>query len=84
MYYYDVFCYKISENIVDYSLKDNRAISHIKEYYQRFKKSTLHTEDYLSLVVRLNIDIIEFLAYIHLSEVIGSLEFGNQFKNQRE
>lgn len=65
-------------------MKDNRAIGHIKEYYQRFKKSTVHTEGYLSLVARLNVNIIEFPANIHLSEVIGSLEFGDQFKNQRE
>ena len=41
----------------------------------------VYTKGYLSLITRLDVDIIEFSANIYLSKVIGFLGFDDQFKN---
>jgi len=50
-------------------------MSHIKEYYQRFKKTMVSMEDCVLLIFKLDADIVEFLVYIQLNKVLGTLEF---------
>ena len=33
IYYHDIFCYKIPEDIVHHGLEDGRIVSHTEEYY---------------------------------------------------
>ena len=50
VYNYDSFRYEVIENIIYHSLEGGQIISHIKEYYQNFKKSTIQNAIfYLSL-----------------------------------
>ena len=42
--YYNFFSYKILKNIIHYSLEYNRTINYTKKHYQKFKKTTVHTE----------------------------------------
>jgi len=72
------------EDIIYHSLKDSRTISHTKEHYQRFKEFMVHVKDSFSLITRLDSDIVKFLANVQLSEVVGLLELGDQFEDQRE
>jgi len=45
-------------------LEDSRAIGHIKEYYQEFEKFMVYIEGNLSLIIRLDPDIIKSLTDI--------------------
>ena len=42
----------------------------------------LLTEDGLLLITRLNINIVEYITYIKLSEVLDILEFHDKLKDQ--
>jgi len=44
----------------------------------------VHVKDSFSLITRLDSDIVKFLANVQLSEVVGLLELGDQFEDQRE
>ena len=73
--YHDIFHYEVLKNIVYHSLEGGRIVSHIKEYYSRFKKATDYVESYFSLVTRLDVDIVKVLVYVQLSKVLGTLKF---------
>ena len=59
IHYYNIFCYKILEDIIYHNLKDGRTICHIEEYYQGFKKFAVCTEGSLLLITKLDADIID-------------------------
>jgi len=63
-------------------LEGSEAICHAKEYYQKFKETTICMEGYFSLITRLNTDIVKALVYVWLSEVLHTSELSNQFKDQ--
>ena len=44
----------------------------------------VYTESCLLLIIEFYIDIVEFLAYIQLSEVLGTLKFSKKLRDQQE
>ena len=81
---HNVFCYKVSEDIVYYCLEHNWTISHIKEYYQWFKQSIVSIENYLPFVSRLDMHIVETPTDVKLGEILNSAKLQDKFRDQKE
>jgi len=65
-------------------LEGSRTVSHTKKHHKWFKKSAVNTKDSLSLITRLDVNIIRSPTYVQLGEVLHTLEFCNKLGDQRE
>lgn len=74
IHYYNIFYNKIPKDIIYYSLECDKTICYVK-------KSVVCTKGYLLLIIRLDMNIVEFLTDIQLSEVLKDLQ---SYTNQRK
>jgi len=65
-------------------LEGGGTVSHTKEHLKWFKKSTVNTKGSLSLITRLDVNIIKFPTYVQLGEILHTLEFCDKLGDQRE
>jgi len=63
-------------------LEYSKTVSHVKEHYQRFKKTAVSAEGSFPLIPRLDVDIVESPAYISFCKVLEILEFGDYLRDQ--
>ena len=82
VYYYDLFSYEGSEDVVHHSLEDSGTIGYSKEHHKRFKETMISTEGRFSFISRLDTYIIETLADVKFCEVLGSAELENKFRDE--
>jgi len=47
-------------------LECGRAVCHTEKHYKRFKRTVVSAKDNLSLIIRLDADIVELPVYIQL------------------
>jgi len=72
------------EDLIHHGLEGGRAVSHSKEYHERFEEAIVGMEGCLSFVPGLDVYIIEAPADVEFCEVPGSTELGDEFGDERE
>ena len=82
VYYYDLFSYEGSENVVHHSLRGSRAVGHSKEHHEGFKEAVIGVEGYLPFISRLDAYIVETPLDIKFYEVLGFAELEDKFRDE--
>jgi len=65
-------------------LEGSGTVGHSKEHHERFKETMISAEDHLLFISGLDMHIVETLADIKFCEVLGSMELGDKFGDERE
>jgi len=84
VHYDNPFCYDGSEDVIHHSLKGSGAVGHSKEHYERFKEASVSAKGRFPLISRLDAYIIETPADIQFGKVLGSVELGDEFRDEGE
>ena len=84
VHYHDPFGYEGPEDVVHHSLEGSGAVGHSEEHYERFEEAAIGTEGCLPLISRLDSYIVETPSDVKLGEVLGSMELGDKFGDERE
>ena len=82
VYYYDLFSYEGSENVVHHSLRGSRAVGHSKEHHEGFKEAVIGVEGCLPFISRLDAYIVETPLDIKFYEVLGFAELEDKFRDE--
>ena len=64
VYNHDSFYYEIPKDIIYHNLECDRTVYYAEKHYKRFKKTMVSIKDSLSLINRLDVDIVESPAYV--------------------
>jgi len=65
-------------------LEGGGTVGHSKEHHERFEEAAIGVEGYLPFVSGLDTYIIETPSDVEFCEVLGSMELGNEFGDERE
>jgi len=65
-------------------LEGGGTVGHSEEHYEGFKEAVIGMEGCLPFVSGLNLYVIETLLDVKLSEVFGSAELGDEFRDEGE
>ena len=84
VHHYDPFSYESSEDVVHYSLEGGGTVGHSKEYYERLKEAVVGAEGRFPFISGLDMYVIETPLNIKFCEVPGSVELGDEFRDERE
>jgi len=84
VYYYDLFSYDGSEDVIHHSLESSRTIGHSEEHYEWFEQTTVGTKSHLPFISGLDVYIIEAPMDVEFCEVLGSAELRDEFGDERE
>jgi len=82
VHYDNLFYYDSSEDVIHHSLEGSRAVGHSEKHYKRFKEATVGAEGRFPFISRLDAYIIETPADIQFCEVPGSMELGDEFRDE--
>jgi len=84
VHHYDPFGYEGSEDVVYYSLEDDRTVGHSEEHHERFEEAVVDVEGRFPFISGLDMYIIETPSDIKFCEVPGSAELGDEFGDERK
>jgi len=65
-------------------LEGSGAVSHSKEYHEGFKEAAIGAEGRLPFISRLDAHIVKLLLDVKFCEVLGSVELGDEFRDEGE
>jgi len=84
VHYHDPFSYEGPEDVVHHSLEGGGTVGHSEEHHERFKEVAIGMEGCLPFISRLDTYIIETPSDVKLCEVLGSMELGDEFRDEEE
>jgi len=84
VYHYNPFSYEGSEDVVHHSLEGDRTVGHSEEHYERFEEAMVGAEGCFPFISRLDMYVIETPLDIKFCEVPGSVELGDEFRDERK
>jgi len=70
--YHNAFYYEVLEDVIHHDLESGQTVSHPEKYYQGFKQVLIGLEGCLSLISRLNMNIIETPMDVVRGSLIGN------------
>jgi len=65
-------------------LEGGGTISHSEEHYKKFEEAMVSMEGHFPFISRLDVYVIETPADIKFCEVLGSMELGDEFRDEGE
>ena len=65
-------------------MESSGTVGHFKEHHERFKEATVSAEGYFPFISGLDAYVIETPVDIKFCEVLGSMELGDEFRDEEE
>jgi len=84
VHHYDPFGYESSEDVVHHSLEGGGTVGHSEEHHKRLEETVVGAEGCFLFISGLDTYIIETSSDIKFCEVLGSVELGDEFRDERE
>jgi len=82
VHHYYSFSDEVPKDAIHYYLEGGQTVCHPKEHYQGLKQAVVDIEDSLLLVSGLDAYVVETLANVQFSEILGSVELQYEFRDK--